>query len=98
MIRTLARYQRLIMGAEPRSLEGALRGLLIALFYHLSDKASVFIVRHDPQASNFLNLYTPTLLKGEGKILLAPSTVFGVVRSPGAFSCSFVDARTPTSH
>lgn len=85
------------MSAEPNSLEGALRGLLIALFYRLSDKDSLLVASEDPDALRNLNVYTPTLFKGPGKIIVRPNTVFGVVRSPGAFAYSFVDARTTES-
>jgi maltose O-acetyltransferase len=90
----LARYQALISDSDAPALESAVRGLLIHYFFHVSDKR---ILRVRSGAST-LNLATPTVFKGLGRITLGATTVFGVTRSPDSYACSYVEARTPEAH
>lgn len=96
--RRLERFKGLISGASPRDLESWIRALVIHYFFHVSDKGGLEVL---PDASGTarrsVNLMTPTVFKGPGRIRLGATTVFGVPRSPGSCSCSYIDSRTPTS-
>lgn len=83
--------------AEPPVLERAVRGLLIHLHYHLSDKQA--IVRSGAAAGGAqpLIMLTPALFKGQGRIEIDADVMFGVVQSAGAWSPSYFEARTATS-
>jgi maltose O-acetyltransferase len=93
----LERYKARISGIEPSALEAMVRGLLIHYFFHVSNKQIVEVVTSMPNEPRIVNLLTPTVFKGNGRIRLAPTTVFGVLRSPGSYSCSYVEARTVNS-
>ncbi|WP_457427538.1 acyltransferase [Roseateles sp. P5_E7] len=89
------RYKALISGTEPRILDGLVRGLLIHYFFHLSDKHIVDVSTSAPSEKKTVNLQTPTLFKGQGRIKLASTTLFGWTASPGSYGCTTIDARTP---
>lgn len=89
----LERYKALVSGAEPSVLEAAVRNLLIHYFFHVSDKQTLQV----RAGGKTVNLLTPTVFKGAGRIVLSPTTVFGVPRSPGSYGCSYVEARTATA-
>ena len=91
----LERYQALISGTEPSALEALIRGLLIHYFFHISNKQIVEVLTETPGASKVVNLLTPTVFKGLGRIRLTTTTVFGWTASPGSYSCSYVEARNP---
>lgn len=91
----LERYKKFISNTEPNILEAMVRGLLIHYFFHTSNKRIVEIVTDPPGTSNVVNLLTPTVFKGQGRIRLTPSTIFGWVTSPDSYRCSYVEARTP---
>ena len=91
----LARYQSLISRTEPLQLEGWIRGLLIHYFFHVSNKQMVDVVGGAPDQPRVVNLLAPTVFKGQGRIRLAPTTVFGWTASPGSYGCSYLEARTP---
>ena len=91
----LERYSALISGAEPGALEAMVRGLLIHYFFHVSNKSIVEVVTRSSGGSNVVNLLTPAVFKGLGRIRLASTTVFGWTTSPGSYSCSYVEARNP---
>ncbi|MBI3348165.1 MAG: acyltransferase [Burkholderiales bacterium] len=89
----LERYKALVSGTEASVLEAAVRNLLIHYFFHVSDR-QILQVR---AGGTTINLLTPAVFKGAGRIILSPTTVFGVPRSPGSYSCSYIEARTPTA-
>lgn len=93
------RYRALISSIQPFQLESWVRALLIHYFFHISDRQRIELQADpaNPTAAPTINLISPTLFKGQGRIQLAASAVFGVARSPGSHSCSYVEARTPES-
>lgn len=91
----IERYKALISRTEPRILEGLLRGLLIHYFFHLSEKQIVDVSTPTSNEKKTVNLLTPTLFKGQGRIKLTSTTQFGWPASPGSYGCSTIDARTP---
>lgn len=91
----LERYTALISGTDPNILESLVRGLLIHYFFHVSNKHIVEVVAEAAKASNVVNLLAPTVFKGNGRIRLASTTVFGWAASPGSYGCSYVEARNP---
>lgn len=91
----LARWRSLISGTPPLELETLVRGLLIQYFFHTSEKSIIQIVSSDPAAPRTVNLLTPTQFKGRGRILLAPSVLFGWPQSPLSHSASYIEARNP---
>ncbi len=90
----LTRYQALISDSNAHSLESAVRGLLIHYFFHVSDKNTLRV----RSGGSRINLATPTMFKGQGRIVLGATTVFGVTRSPDSYACSYVEARTPEAY
>jgi maltose O-acetyltransferase len=97
MMLKLDRYKTWISKSNPFELETWVRALLVHYFFHVSDKASVEVTAAQDGAARVVNLLTPTVFKGTGRIRLAPTVVFGVPRSPGSYSCSYIEARTPQS-
>lgn len=94
----LDRYRSLISKGRPAELESWVRALLIHYHFHVSDRQCVEVdVSAQPQAPRVVNLLTPTVFKGPGRIRLAPTVVFGVPRSPDSYACSYVEARMPQS-
>lgn len=89
----LERYKSLVSATDAPLLEAAVRNLLTHYFFHVSDK-QILQVR---AGGSTVNLLTPTVFKGSGRIVLSPTTVFGVPRSPGSYACSYIEARTPTA-
>lgn len=88
------RLVRLITRSNPLDLDAWTRMLLVQYFFHVSDRARIEIVG---EGQRLLNLLTPTHFKGQGRIRLATTAVFGVPRSPGSYGASYVEARTPAS-
>lgn len=98
MPRKLERYKGLISGAAPLELESWVRALVIHYFFHVSDKHGLEVAPDESgQARRSVNLMTPTVFKGPGRIRLGATTVFGVPRSPGSYGCSYIESRTPQS-
>lgn len=92
------RFERLLEGiarSNPFELETWARALLIHFHFHCSDRGRIELVGGNGAR---LQLLTPMSFKGQGRISIDASSVFGVVRSPGSQSCSYVEARTPDSH
>lgn len=86
-----------ISGTNPADLEAWVRSLLIHYFFHVSDRARLEVFDIGPGMPRTINAMTPTVFKGAGRIRVAPFTVFGVPRSPGSYSCSYIEARTQES-
>lgn len=86
-----------VMQSEPTLLENAVRAVLIHYFYHVSNKAMVDVVPAVPGGSTALNLMSPAQFRGRGRIRLSGSTVLGVAQSPGAYACSYLEARNEAS-
>jgi maltose O-acetyltransferase len=93
----LERMREGVMRSEPSLLENLVRSLLIHYFYHVSNKAIVEVVPVAPGGSTALMLISPTQFRGRGRIRLTGSTVMGVQQSPGAYACSYLEARTEHS-
>jgi maltose O-acetyltransferase len=87
----LARFGALISNTPALELETIVRGLLVHYFFHVSNKQIVEVTG----GSTVVNLLAPTVFKGQGRIRLSPTTVFGWVTSPGSYSCSYIEARNP---
>ena len=92
----LERYKGLISRSQPLELEAWVRALLVHYFFHVSDK-QIVEVDSPAGAPRTVNLLTPTVFKGQGRIRLAANVVFGVPRSPGSHACTYVEARTAQS-
>jgi maltose O-acetyltransferase len=92
----LEHYKGLISKSRPLDLENWVRALLVHYFFHISDR-QIVEVDAPAGAPRSVNLLTPTVFKGQGRIRLAANVVFGVPRSPGSHSCSYVEARTAQS-
>lgn len=90
-------YRAKISGCNPLDLENWIMGLLIHYFFHVSDKTRIEVFGAEPGSVPTVNVLTPTVFKGAGRIRLASNVVFGVRRSPGSYSCSYIEARTPDS-
>lgn len=90
-------YSKAIFASEPTLLEGLVRGLLIHYFFHTSNKERVELFDIEAESARTINILTPTVFKGAGKIRIAPRVIFGVPRSPGSYSCTYIEARTPNS-
>lgn len=88
------RFTAMILRSHPLDLEAMVRGLLIQYFFHTSDRARIEVVGEGRRS---INLLTPTVFKGRGRFQLSTTTVFGVPRSPSAYGCSYIEARTPES-
>ncbi|QPF73771.1 acyltransferase [Roseateles sp. DAIF2] len=91
------RFERLraaIGRSNPFELDHWVRLLLVHYFFHVSDRTRIEIFG---EGQRLLNLLTPTHFKGQGRLRLASTAVFGVPRSPGSYGASYVEARTPDS-
>jgi len=97
MMLKLDRYKTWISKSNPFELETWVRALLVHYFFHVSDKAAVEVTAAQDGTARVVNLLTPTVFKGSGRIRLAPSVVFGVPRSPGSYGCSYIESRTTES-
>lgn len=86
-----------MMRSEPTLLENVVRSLLIHYFYHVSNKAIVVVTPVAPGVSTAITLISPTQFRGRGRIRLSGSTVLGVLHSPDAYACSYLEARTEQS-
>lgn len=93
----IERYKSLISSTAPNVLEALVRGLLIHYFFHVSNKQIVEVITEASGSANVVNLLTPTVFKGRGRIRLGATTVFGVPQSPNSYSCSYIEARTESS-
>jgi acetyltransferase-like isoleucine patch superfamily enzyme len=94
----LDRHAAWISKNNPVELEAVIRGLITHYFFHVSDKHRLEIdLSSTPGGKRIVNLLTPTVFKGHGRFVLAPTTVFGVPRSPGSYGCTYVESRTPES-
>lgn len=91
----LARMGSLLSGTPPLELEPLVRSLLIQYFFHVSQRSIIEIATTDPNAPRTVNLLTPTLFKGLGRIVLAPTVLFGWPQSPLSYRASHVEARQP---
>lgn len=94
MKRHYERLINLITTSNPLDLDAWCRSLLIQFFFHVSDRNRIEIVG---AGKPLLNLLTPTHFKGRGLIRLSNTTVFGVPRSPGSHSASYIESRTDDS-
>ena len=90
-------YKNTISDSDPNFLEGMVRGILIHYFFHISQKNRIELFDIQNNVERTINVLTPTLFRGTGVIRIAPRVVFGVPRSPGSHSCSYIEARTPES-
>lgn len=93
----LERMRESMLQTEPSLLENLVRSLLIHYFFHVSAKAIVEVVPDSPGAPANINLISPAEFRGRGRIRLFGSTVLGVRQSPGAYACSYLEARTEAS-
>lgn len=94
MQRRIERLRGLLARSNPLELETWIRTLLVHYHFHCSDRGRLELFGMDKP---MLNVLTPTSFKGQGRIRVHGSAVFGVVRSPGSYACSYVESRTPTS-
>lgn len=83
-----------VLKSQPLDLETMVRGLLIQFFFHTSNKARIEVFG---EGRKTINVITPTVFKGLGRIRLSTTTVFGVPRSPNSYGCTYVESRTPDS-
>jgi acetyltransferase-like isoleucine patch superfamily enzyme len=97
-LRRLERVKALISGSSPFELEGWLRAIVIHYFFHVSDKQGLEVMPDaQGQPARNVNVTTPTVFRGPGRIRLGATTVFGATRSPGSYACTYLEARTPQS-
>lgn len=85
---------RFITASKPLDLDAWTRSLLVQYFFHISDRGRIEIFG---EGQSLLNLLTPTHFKGNGRIRLSSTCVFGVPRSPGSYGASYIESRTPDS-
>lgn len=91
------RFERLIAAitrANPFELEAWTRALLVQYHFHCSQRGRIEL--HGAE-SPMLQLLTPTVFKGQGRIRIHASATFGVITSSGSHACSYVESRTPES-
>ncbi len=55
----------------------------------------VEIVHQGPAAANTVNVLSPVVFTGLGRIRLASTVVFGWPTSPRSYNCSYLEARNP---
>jgi maltose O-acetyltransferase len=91
----LERLRGIVSKAHPLHLEGWVRSLMIHFWFHTSEKSGVELMGEGH--GGLLNAHTPVVFKGQGRIRLHKSMVFGVPRSPGSYSASYIEARTVDS-
>ena len=97
-MRRLERLRAAISSSSPLELETWVRALAIHYFFHTSDKQGLQVgADAGGKPGRNVNVLTPTVFKGAGRIHLGATTVFGVPRSPGSHSCSYIESRTPDS-
>jgi len=97
-MRRLERLRAAISRSSPLELEGWVRAVAIHYFFHVSDKQRLQVgVDANGNPGRTVNVMTPTVFKGAGRIHVGATTVFGVPRSPGSYSCSYIESRTPDS-
>ncbi|MDM4764982.1 acyltransferase [Pelomonas sp. SE-A7] len=94
MQKLIERLRQRLAANPPLELETWVRGLLIHYFFHTSDRGRIEL---SGEGARTLNLLAPTQFKGQGRIRIDGSAVFGVPRSPGAYACTYIEARTPES-
>lgn len=94
MLKLIESLRKRLGRSNPLDLELWVRGLLIHYFFHTSERGRIELAG---EGGRTLNLLTPTQFKGQGRVRVDVSAVFGVPRSPGAYSCSYIEARTPES-
>lgn len=91
------RFERLISAvtrSNPFELEALTRALLVQYHFHCSQRAGIEL--HGTE-SPLLQLLTPTVFKGQGRIRIHATSTFGVVTASGSYACSYVESRTPES-
>lgn len=94
MLNIIEGLRKRLSRSNPLDLELWVRGLLIHYFFHTSERGRIELTG---EGARTLNLLTPTQFKGAGRIRIDATAVFGVPRSPGAHSCTYVEARSPES-
>lgn len=94
MLKIIEGLRKRLSRSNPLDLELWVRGLLIHYFFHTSDRGRIELAG---EGARTLNLLTPTQFKGQGRFRFDVTAVFGVPRSPGAHSASYIEARTPES-
>lgn len=91
------RFERLIAAitrTHPFELEAWTRALLVQYHFHCSQRGRIEL--HGVDAP-MLQLLTPTVFKGTGRIRIHATSTFGVVTSSGSYACSYIESRTPES-
>ena len=94
LLKRIEKLRALIAQAPALELDHWLRMLLVQYFFQVSDRGRLEVFG---EGQRLLNLLTPTHFKGAGRIRIAADAVMGVPRSPGSYSASYVEARTPDS-
>lgn len=89
----LARWSALLSATPPLELEPLVRGLLVHYFFHVSNRAMVEVTGMPAGQPPRLNLLSPTVFKGRGRVRLAHDAIFGWGTSPFSYRCSYVEAR-----
>lgn len=91
----LARYASLLHGTPPHEAESLVRTLLIQYFFHVSNRGMVELTGLTDGQAPRLNLLSPAVFKGAGRVRLDASCILGMVPSPFAYRCSYFEARSP---
>jgi len=94
MQRRIERLRAMLARSNPFELETWIRTLLVHYHFHCSDRARLELFG---TPAPLLNVLTPTSFKGQGRIRVHGTAMFGVIRSPGSYACSYVESRTPES-
>lgn len=82
---------------ENNILEAAVRNLLIKFFFHISNKSIILTSEFSQKHTGIIRIITPTIFRGLGCIKIGSGVNFGVLQSPGSFSCSYIEARSQYS-
>lgn len=89
----LGRWLTLLQRTPPEQAESLVRSLLIQYFFHTSNKAMVEVTGVAAGQAPRLNLLSPTVFKGRGRVRVAATTLLGWGQSPFSHRASYIEAR-----
>ena len=89
----LARWLSLLQRTPPEQAESLVRSLLIQYFFHTSNKAMVEVTGLAAGEAPRLNLLSPTVFKGGGRVRVAATALLGWGNSPFSHRASYIEAR-----
>jgi maltose O-acetyltransferase len=91
----LSRYAQMMQLTPPIEAEALVRSLLVQFFFHVSNKSIVEVTGLALGEEPRLNLLSPVVFKGSGRVRVSATTLFGWTKSPFSYRTSYVEARNP---